>query len=424
VLKGEGIKAHHTTHLFRHVGAENLETDADGLLQPGQTDRLGGWNMDVMQKIYQGLPVQAIMVQGGHPPTHFNDAYIIPESPLKAVKPPTEILKGFSKLYIASSAWLDFTKDNPDAILGDGMPICGSSMGFASLCVHLTEVLVEVAPFIQALVPDHSLFKSAQFNNPAFVAYALEQRRSAAVRDAAEPSSAVGGATSTLESPLRRAFHAVSSQIAGLGANVAAQLSTMLRAVTDGPREQQQQQPATFNFDLVAAPLLAQTPLLLEDGAPPAPHITINVLPTPGVVQPVGKLSRTLTSVIDVWKEKTEGIHGQRPASAKGPWPAYTRSIGSRPSIRSSPSTATAGTASAVLRRTPTRRRATSTGATSSGRRSRGSPASTTRTQPPPRRDSRLALPRPPGRLSRRGTSSQTSRTASTPRRRSGSPCD
>mmetsp|Transcript_28443 Transcript_28443/g.100786 ORF Transcript_28443/g.100786 Transcript_28443/m.100786 type:complete len:183 (-) Transcript_28443:39-587(-) len=87
----------------------------------------------------------------------------------------------------------------------------------------------------------------------------------------------------------------------------------MLRAITDGPREQQQQQQqsTTFNFDLAAAPLLPSRPLLLEDGAPPVPRITINVLPSEVAVQPVGRLSRELTSVLEVWQEKTEGIHGQ-----------------------------------------------------------------------------------------------------------------
>jgi hypothetical protein len=67
VLKKKGVKASKVTHLFRSKGAESLETNADGLLQEGQTERLGGWNVNVFRRIYQnGVPAQAVMIQAGH----------------------------------------------------------------------------------------------------------------------------------------------------------------------------------------------------------------------------------------------------------------------------------------------------------------------------------------------------------------------
>jgi hypothetical protein len=312
VLKKEGIKAHKLTHFFRDKGAEQLEYQAEGLLQDGQTERLGGWNLDVMKRTYQnGLPMQAVMLAAGHPATHFNSNYHIAESP-DSNKPPTEILRGLTKLWGASRDWIEFARLNPDATLEDGMGVCGASVGFASLCEHLAEVLVETAPFIQMSVPNHDLFRTAPFNKPDFAAYANAKRASVALSKNATPALAVEQATALLVSPLRRGFSALSAQVTTVSAHMSEQLSTL----RDQQDQQQQQQPTTLRYEWSQPP---PAPLLVENGplSPPpplentnttVPTMSINLQPT---TQPVGRLSRALTSVTGVWDEKTKGVNGQ-----------------------------------------------------------------------------------------------------------------
>mmetsp|Transcript_8938 Transcript_8938/g.28372 ORF Transcript_8938/g.28372 Transcript_8938/m.28372 type:complete len:866 (+) Transcript_8938:149-2746(+) len=333
MLKNDGVKAAHISHIFRSQGLAKLEVKAAGHLQEGQAERLGGWNMNVMRSIYaKHVPFQAALVMAGFPSVDYNDKFAFP----RALSDKSRVVY-FAKMigfYEHCDRWIAFARENPDARLEDKHPICGSSVGFAQLVKASIEALVEDAPFMMKEVPNHRIWFMRPFCLNEYREFAEDRRN--AVASASEPAIDV---SSIQNAAIARALTDVRASVTNLHSQLQSMASNRwMRCGTQQvyelvhpcvPAPSGAPPPAVAS----SVPLPAERPAVnraaiqvfedapsasssilpaVQRAVPTAPSHTAILRAIENVPDgPVYKLYREgIFSVVDVWNELVRGLRG------------------------------------------------------------------------------------------------------------------
>ena len=303
VLQEASITASKTAHIFRAVGTHDMELNADGFLQEGQVERLGGWNQNVMRRIYsKHVPFQAALVMAGYSSTNFKDKYLVERAPDKTTLPPEEFTNCIG-IYRTCKEWIENAAAHPDRKLRDGHTICGASLGFARLVVFAMVTLVEDAPFMMVDAPSHMLWRHEPFNTPAFLAWAEARRGSVKAT-----ASSVVNASKVQSTPIKEALVKVSEQVAALQACVQAKNDAERLAPRQlGSAQHLHPVNSSVQFEMVFQPQPGQATVAGRSG-----HDRVPAGP-PGAVQTAAPASSTAAPWTVVPRP---GLQAATPASA------------------------------------------------------------------------------------------------------------
>jgi hypothetical protein len=284
-----------TTHMGRSQGAREAERAG---VNEAQIRRAGRWNNDVLSQCYlSNLPRKFVRAAAGFDP-NLQGSYHLPRA---AVQPPESLVRD---LWPWVDEWMDWYERGLGGAIDDRRDIAGQ--GFLRLLKLLRTVLLQDSVLLIAKFPSHPIWNDPIFHRNDYQLFRQQLERSIA-QDAEQPE----------EAQIRRSVPAIADQLAQLR-------ETVLSQIKRDKLEILGKLDAFDDFVHGRVPLVL-SPVLGEDGravgaaasstgAGADADTAVTAAGAAGAAAgaaaepPAYRLSRTVSTIPDLWKEWTVGL--------------------------------------------------------------------------------------------------------------------
>jgi hypothetical protein len=332
VFKAIGLSSKKKTHSGRAGGARVAELQG---VDENSIRRAGHWNQDAMSNCYlTALPRDFLRTMAGFKPEDHQNYYL----PRATISPPESLVRA---LWPWIDAWLIWFQQE-DACTEDIDPILNlpplpplvqagiqqvdtndlAAQGFLKLLQQLRTVILQDAVFLQIEVPSHSMWKHPLFQRSDYKQFAQELLQSVHTIETPyeiqlqQSMPAIADRITNTEHNLQQTMSSnqfqlldylrtISGQVHDL---TSGQISFTVRANGGFESGLEQLEQYTLAQDLIQPAIDQRNPL---ENKASIPEQSLLIPTAFSAEMPSYTLSRTISTVRELWAEWTIGINGQ-----------------------------------------------------------------------------------------------------------------